>query len=156
MREGLPTKEELEALYLNKGREALVWYAWRSALRVLLTLGRLPFDKVWEKRMPEHVFNVCRVSLVLANMSKSDFYANAVVRAANFAANNAKVDYDYDAAYDAASTAARASAAIIYIVFSNTEMSLNSLSPHDSNQALFCSNICLNNRFFARFISSAN
>jgi len=126
MREGLPTKEELEALYLNKGREALVWYAWRSALRVLLTLGRLPFDKVWEKRMPEHVFNVCRVSLVLANVSKSDFYANAananaVVRAANFAANNAKVDYDYDAAYDearadaadAASTAARASAAII-------------------------------------------
>jgi len=45
----LPTKEELEQLYKDKGREAVVWYAWRNSLRALPILGRLPLKEVWEE-----------------------------------------------------------------------------------------------------------
>lgn len=63
----LPTQEELENLYHEKGQDALVWYAWRNALRALPSLRMLEgIDTI------HSIYTVCRSSLVLAqwvNMS---------------------------------------------------------------------------------------
>ena len=52
----LPTKDELEQLYHEKGRDALIWYAWRCALRMLPTLGQLPTSDVWKKDSVSHIY----------------------------------------------------------------------------------------------------
>jgi len=46
----LPTKEQLEELYREKGRQALVWYAWRNSLRVLPVLGKYKLEKIWTQQ----------------------------------------------------------------------------------------------------------
>lgn len=43
----LPTKEALKQLYHEKGKEALVWYAWRNALRISNLLGAEPLTQSW-------------------------------------------------------------------------------------------------------------
>ncbi|MCK5813333.1 MAG: hypothetical protein KAH03_03705, partial [Cocleimonas sp.] len=68
MADTLPTKEELEQLYHKKGKEALVWYAWRNALRALPLLGGWSLKKIWKEDTVKHVFSVCRVSLLMANI----------------------------------------------------------------------------------------
>lgn len=67
----LPSKEELVTLYNEKGLDALVWYAWRNALRALPLLGASPLHKVWEARTFQSVYAVCRVSMVLAQWIES-------------------------------------------------------------------------------------
>lgn len=62
----LPTEEELEKLYHEKGHDALVWYAWRNALRALLLLGRIPLRDIWGERAVARIYSVCRISLILA------------------------------------------------------------------------------------------
>ena len=74
MADTLPTKEELEQLYHKKGKEALIWYAWRSALRVLPLLGYLPLKDVWKKDTIKHVFSVCHVSLLMTMSARSFFH----------------------------------------------------------------------------------
>ncbi|MDQ5768081.1 COR domain-containing protein [Thiothrix subterranea] len=60
----LPTEEELEKLYHEKGHDALVWYAWRNALRVL-PLFQLGI--AWRRNtVVRYAYMVCRPSLVLA------------------------------------------------------------------------------------------
>ncbi|MDQ5770005.1 COR domain-containing protein [Thiothrix subterranea] len=68
----LPTEEELEKLYHEKGHDALVWYAWRNALRSLAMLGCSPFPEKWSKQNQVHIlYKICRVSLVLAQWINS-------------------------------------------------------------------------------------
>ena len=62
----LPSKDELAQLYHQKGHDALVWYAWRNALRVLPVLGRGSAERIWKKNTVTHVVAICRVSLILA------------------------------------------------------------------------------------------
>ncbi|MBJ6611966.1 MAG: hypothetical protein JG718_16540 [Candidatus Thiothrix moscowensis] len=62
----LPTKEELEKLYHEKGHDALVWYAWRNNLRALAALGMRPLHEIWDERTAHHVYTVCRVPLILS------------------------------------------------------------------------------------------
>jgi GTPase SAR1 family protein len=64
----LPTKEELKKLYDEKGWEALTWYAWRNALRALPVLGVRPLKNTWSQNVLQHSFQVCQVSLLLANV----------------------------------------------------------------------------------------
>ena len=66
----LPTKEELEKLYYEKGRSALVWYAWRNALRALPILGCLPLTKIWPQNTVRHIYKTIRICLVLAQWEK--------------------------------------------------------------------------------------
>jgi hypothetical protein len=62
-----PTKEDLEKLYREKGHDALVWFAWRNALRALPVLGSLPLAQLWERdTVRQHVYAVCRSCFVLA------------------------------------------------------------------------------------------
>jgi hypothetical protein len=61
----LPTKKELEQLYHEKGKEALVWYAWRNALRASSLLGIEPLEKSWPDNTLQHVFAVLRIPLLL-------------------------------------------------------------------------------------------
>lgn len=62
----LPTKEDLEKLYHEKGRDALVWYAWRNALRALPALGALPFESIWADKLVHNLYSVCQVPLLLS------------------------------------------------------------------------------------------
>lgn len=65
----LPTKEELEKLYHEKGHDALVWYAWRNALRVL-PLFRLGI--AWRgNTVVRYAYMVCRPNLVLAQWANA-------------------------------------------------------------------------------------
>ena len=63
----LPTKRELKQLIENRGREAVVWYAWRNAMRVLPVLGRKPNKQVWLKQPVKHVYAVIRVNILVFN-----------------------------------------------------------------------------------------
>lgn len=98
----LPTEDELRTLYDKKGKKALVWYAWRNALRVLPILGYLPLERIWKTETTKHIYNICRTYIILANISVSAKKMNTVIAAAYAAAYDA-----YDAA-DAARAAARA------------------------------------------------
>ncbi|QTR48769.1 COR domain-containing protein [Candidatus Thiothrix anitrata] len=62
----LPTEEDLEKLYQEKGHDALVWYAWRNTQRALPLLGELPTEQIWGEDTVRHVFAICSVPLVLA------------------------------------------------------------------------------------------
>ena len=108
----LPTKKELEQLYHKKGKEAVVWYAWRHALRVLPALGSVPLDKVWKEETVKHIYNIGRVHLFLtaniAGQSKPDTTRAATARAATAAARAV-----YTSARAAAAATARATAAAV-------------------------------------------
>lgn len=66
----LPTKEELEQLYHEKGHDALMWYAWRNALRALPALMELPTGR-WRNYSLVQAYKVGRLSLVLAQWEKA-------------------------------------------------------------------------------------
>ncbi|NQZ12034.1 MAG: hypothetical protein HRT35_33190 [Algicola sp.] len=59
----LPTKEQLQTLFELKGREALVWYAWRNAMRALPALGQQPITTVWSEKPVYRVFSVLRANV---------------------------------------------------------------------------------------------
>lgn len=62
----LPTKEDLEKLYQKKGRDSLVWYAWRNALRTIPILGASPIEKIGMEDAVRHIYAVCRPCLILS------------------------------------------------------------------------------------------
>ncbi len=64
----LPTERELKTLYKKKGKEALIWYAWRNSLRAVLLLERLSLQYTWGQNTIKHAYSVCRIPLVLANI----------------------------------------------------------------------------------------
>jgi GTPase SAR1 family protein len=106
----LPTKEELEKLYHEKGHDALIWYAWRNALRALPALGCLSLQEIWKKGTVSYVYSVCRVSLILAQWAYCsaeasvalDTAATTAVVAARAATRGMADDAAYASAYAAA------------------------------------------------------
>jgi GTPase SAR1 family protein len=105
----LPTSENLEKLCEEKGSDALVWYAWRNALRVLPVLGHMPIEKIWQQDVVRHVVGVSRVCLILAQwvsaskQTTADIYTYAA--AAAYAADAADAADAANAAYAAANAA---------------------------------------------------
>lgn len=87
-----PTSAELETLYQNKGHEAVVWYAWRNALRSLPALGNGQLQEVWKDQPVHYVYAVCRVLMVLAQWMRADNVRDATKAAAS------AVDYAVDSA----------------------------------------------------------
>ncbi len=62
-----PSAEKLKTLYYQKGKDALVWYAWRSTLRYLTYVGmNKPLTQDWKTNTVQHVYAMCRPSLILA------------------------------------------------------------------------------------------
>lgn len=125
----LPTEDDLEQLYLEKGKKAVIWFAWRCALRALSTLGVKPLESIWYEDTVKYGCSVVRVSLFLSVINESNnvdggSVATAAARAASaraaidayVARAAAYVDAaDTTAAYvDAADTAARAAYAYAY------------------------------------------
>ena len=103
----LPSTKDLERLYKEKGHDALVWYAWRNALRALPVLGRLPLIEVWPQDTVQKVFATCRVLLVLAQWrSEPTVVKNAFTDTINAINNTTNIDYAPAAAYATASSVA--------------------------------------------------
>ena len=67
MRHERPSKKDLEKLYQAKGKEALVWYAWRNSMRDLPLLWRVKLRDSWKNDTIKHVFSACRVLIVLGS-----------------------------------------------------------------------------------------
>ncbi|WP_020559412.1 COR domain-containing protein [Thiofilum flexile] len=87
-----PTRKDLRALYYQKGHDALVWYAWRNALRALPALGHCSIRSIWAENTVRHVVAICRVPLILAqwaNAPKEANAANTAINAATFDATKA-------------------------------------------------------------------
>lgn len=76
-----PTEAELKTLYQNKGHDAVVWYMWRNAVRSLVALGQGHLQEVWKDQTAQHVYAVCRVSMILAQWADPDI-ARATIRVA--------------------------------------------------------------------------
>lgn len=93
-----PTKEGLRTLYNKIGCDALVWYAWRNALRALPALGTPQLQNMWGDATVRRLYTVCRASLVLAQWMDAP-RATALRCAAIIAADAAT-----DAAADTAAT----------------------------------------------------
>lgn len=83
----LPTREDLEQLYHEKGKDALVWYAWRNSLRAISLLGIKPLKYIWPENTIKYAFSVLRIPILLTN------YPKIAIRA-----------YTADAAYAASAT----------------------------------------------------
>ncbi len=79
MNHGLPSKNELEILLKAKGKEALVWYAWRNALRAMPLIALKPFDVIWQTDSVRSIYNVCRIILQMVDIPNNspDFFAKA-------------------------------------------------------------------------------
>jgi hypothetical protein len=94
----LPTDAELKILFKQKGREALVWYAWRNAMRALPSLGVIPIKNTWSKKPIYRVFTVLRanvfafaygIPLLRVGVSASGAAASGAADAADAAAASA-------------------------------------------------------------------
>lgn len=69
-----PTQEQLVQLYRDKGHDALIWYAWRNALRALPVLGLGPprvLRTSWKNKTTREVYSVCRILILLAQWFES-------------------------------------------------------------------------------------
>ncbi|MFT4927586.1 MAG: hypothetical protein ACI8WB_003699, partial [Phenylobacterium sp.] len=55
-----PTDEQLRRLHYKKGKEALICYSWRNALRALSFIGETPIEQIWPDKTVYRVFSVCR------------------------------------------------------------------------------------------------
>lgn len=110
----LPTEADLEQLYQERGHDALVWYAWRNALRVLSLLGRRPLSKIWKTYPVRHSYAVIRISLLLGQWPNRVVERSPIFRAAAAAARAAAYD-DARVARVAARTAAYTDTADAYI-----------------------------------------
>ena len=105
----LPTKEDLENLYHEKGHDALVWYAWRSAIRALPVLGRLPAERTWGENTVRDIMVIFRIPLVLTQWGCTPKQINMVKvldidKAIDAVTTIDDVDYKYDY-YDYATAA---------------------------------------------------
>jgi hypothetical protein len=96
----LPTREDLEQLYREKGKEAVVWFAWRCALRASPVLGARPLETLWSNSPVRHIYSVIKVSFILSNFFKTDIStATATAYAYAYAARAATADVAADVAY---------------------------------------------------------
>ena len=94
--------------------DALVWYAWRSALRVSPLLGSTPIKRVWPKDTTRHVFSVVSSYIILAQWLSPSTYNFAEIDDALYEAENAKDRFlrdsstrGFDSALSSISEAAR-------------------------------------------------
>ncbi len=114
----LPTKEELQTLLEQKGREALVWYAWRNAMRALPALGRLPITTIWSEKPIYRVFTVIRANVFAFayGMPLLRLATNNNIAGSAAAAASAATAYAAYAAANAVNAAAYAAANAAYAV----------------------------------------
>lgn len=115
----LPTESQLEALFRKYGKDALLCYAWRNALRALPLLALKPLSAIWPGNVVKHCFAVQRVNILLQysylkKWSRIDFFANDAATKAIYAAEEAAA-YTAGAADKAASAAVRASTYAAYV-----------------------------------------
>ena len=64
-KDDLPSIHQLETLLAERGREALISYAWRNALRVLPVIAIEPFQETWLEHKVEHSYSIVRVAILL-------------------------------------------------------------------------------------------
>ncbi len=83
----LPTKEELETLYHEKGHDALVWYAWRNALRVLPLIGKVSFLEIWPEDTVHHIYSICRACVLLAQWDNASELVKSIFINMDFTLN---------------------------------------------------------------------
>lgn len=86
----LPTVRDIERLYFEKKYDALVWYAWRNALRALPILGKHSLIQIWQQDTVQYAFVLSRVCLILAqrmNIPIEEAIATAYGEVSNFADN---------------------------------------------------------------------
>ncbi len=115
---GLPTRDDLKKL-ASKDPWAVVWYAYRAALRAVPLLGLTKIEAVWRKGPVAHCFAVIRPLFLLSGgkdiqeySTASSASSDAASTAARAAARAAAYLSAYDAsAYDAYDTRAAAAAA---------------------------------------------
>lgn len=107
----LPTKEELEQLYHEKGHGALVWYAWRNALRASPSLGALPLRKTWIERTVYYSYATLRPLLLLAQWQTEPVSIPDAATARAVARVNARTEAAADDALAATRAATSSSAA---------------------------------------------
>ena len=70
MKTNIPDPIEIEQLYNSKGKEAVIWYSWRTVSRTLPLLGYSPFEEIWKEQACKHIYNICRMYIVFANTPK--------------------------------------------------------------------------------------
>ena len=82
-----PTTEDLEKLCREKGLDALIWYAWRCAMRALPALGNTSIKQVWKDGTVRRVYIVCYPCLLLAQWLDAPQYIkdSEIYGAANLA-----------------------------------------------------------------------
>ncbi|SEA69955.1 C-terminal of Roc, COR, domain [Thiothrix caldifontis] len=85
----LPTKEELEKLYHEKGHDALVWYAWRNTLRILPILGSLSLEEVWPDKLVENIYLILRIPIVIQQWLIAKERAQSVINTVGLEATRA-------------------------------------------------------------------
>lgn len=111
----LPTREELEQLYYEKGHDALVWYAWRCALRASPVLGCMSLHEIWPEQTVKQSYALLRPLCLLAQWPSayaSDAAAVAAAYAVAAATTAATATAVKAAAYAVRAAAATADAAI--------------------------------------------
>ena len=85
-----PTKPQLADIYAQQGNEAIAWYAWRNALRVVPVLGRIPLRTMWPKFTVQNTYFTLRTCFLLSQGSQlisreiADKAKGAASNAANF------------------------------------------------------------------------
>jgi len=111
----LPTEAQLKALFEQKGKEAVVAFAYRNAVRVLPLMAVDSFERVWDNGAVKHSFAIIRALALLnaflrGNRQKVDFHGAKVGDAAFRAAYLAKNDITIGAKTAAANAANTAEA----------------------------------------------
>lgn len=74
----LPSKVQLQQLFEQLGRRAMVTYAYRSAVRVLPLIAKQPFEKTWNRKNSNYCFAIVRALALLerflrGNLDDMDF-----------------------------------------------------------------------------------
>ena len=82
-----PTKPQLAEVYIQQGSDAITWYAWRNALRVVPVLGRIPLRTMWPKFTVQYTYYTLRVCFLLSQ--GAEFISREVAAKAKLAAANA-------------------------------------------------------------------
>jgi len=109
----LPSKAQLQQLFEQLGRRAMVAYAYRSAVRVLPLIAKQPFEKTWNRKNLNYSFAIVRALALLerflrGNRDDMDFdktLAGAVDEVSRAAAS---------AAYSASDASRLAAKAVAY------------------------------------------
>lgn len=74
----LPTYDELRSLYETKGKEALIWYAWRNSLRAFSVLSFVSLEAIWEHDTFYYFFKIAKPLFALSVTRNSNYYKKAI------------------------------------------------------------------------------